>query len=162
MSIDICIYKKTLALDLTIQQAGMAIHIMLPLIGYAFSHSDLFICSSTITLHFCFILSLSQLPAAPLHPMDCTDIVIAMARGGQNRIYDYYTRDRATPQMDSFYGGQDSLTAAVAKEENGITTIRWRKMIVGGIVALKATYFICHSRPYIYMCSSLYSYFHDL
>ena len=79
-----------------------------------------------------FLFPSNYYAADPIHPMDCTDIVIAMARGGQNRIYDYYTRDRATPQMDSFYGGQDSLTAAVAKEENGITTIRWRKPIVGG------------------------------
>ena len=64
--------------------------------------------------------------------MDCTDIVIGMARGQQSRVYDYYTRDRATPRMDSFYGGEDSLTAAVAKEEDGVTSIKWRKRLQTG------------------------------
>lgn len=36
-------------------------------------------------------------PYTPRHdfnPMDCTDIVIGMARGTAFRIWDYYTRDR--------------------------------------------------------------------
>lgn len=36
-------------------------------------------------------------PYTPRHdfnPMDCTDMVIGMARGTASRIWDYYTRDR--------------------------------------------------------------------
>ena len=33
-------------------------------------------------------------PRGDFHPMDCTDIVIGMARGNYSRIGDYYTRDR--------------------------------------------------------------------
>ena len=65
--------------------------------------------------------------AAALHPMDCTDIVIGVARGNQFRVIDYYTRDRSTPRKDDFYGGVDSITGAVAKEENGFTYVKWRK-----------------------------------
>ena len=67
-----------------------------------------------------------------MHAMDCTDIVIGTARGNQYRIFDYYTRDRSTPRMDEFYGGSQSLTAAVGKEENGITTIIFRKPLSAG------------------------------
>ena len=70
--------------------------------------------------------------AAPLHPMDCTDIIIGVARGDQYRVIDYYTRDRATPRMDEFYGGQDGITAAIAKEENGVTYVKWRKPLQSG------------------------------
>lgn len=61
--------------------------------------------------------------------MDCTDIVIGTARGGFSRIGDYYTRDRSTPRFDSFYGGQDSLTAAVGEERDGMTTILFRRKL---------------------------------
>lgn len=69
--------------------------------------------------------------AIPLHPMDCADIVIGAAREDRFRILDYYTRDRSTPRLDSFYKGVQSLTAAVGKEENGITTIIFRKPLNG-------------------------------
>ena len=36
--------------------------------------------------------------------MDCTDIVIGTAKGEYSRIADYYTRDRSTPRLDSFFG----------------------------------------------------------
>ena len=67
-----------------------------------------------------------------MHPMDCTDIVIGTARGNQYRILDYYTRDRSTPRMDEFYGGSQSLTGAVGKEEDGVTTIIFRKSLSAG------------------------------
>ena len=70
--------------------------------------------------------------AGPLHPMDCTDIVIGTARGQQFRVFDYYTRDRSTPRRDSFYGGRDDITAAVGKEEDGVTYIKWRKPLMSG------------------------------
>ena len=69
---------------------------------------------------------------APLHPMDCTDIVIGVARGNQYRVIDYYTRDRATPRKDKFYGGQDGITGAVAKEVDGVTYVKWRKSLQSG------------------------------
>ena len=70
------------------------------------------------------------------HPMDCTDIVIGMARGKTSRINDYYTRDRATPRMDSFYGGEDSLTAAVGMEDEstGMTYLKFRRPLDTGRV----------------------------
>ncbi|CAM1310234.1 nahoda (predicted), partial [Pycnogonum litorale] len=68
-------------------------------------------------------------PGGDFHPMDCTDIVIGMARGSLSRIYDYYTRDRSTPAVDSFYGGNDDLTAAFGTEVDGETTIFFRKKL---------------------------------
>ena len=70
--------------------------------------------------------------AANLHPMDCVDIVIGAARGSQSRILDYYTRDRSTPRTDDFYGGEDSLTAAVGMEQNGMTYIKVRRHVSSG------------------------------
>ena len=64
--------------------------------------------------------------------MDCTDIVIGAARGEQSRILDYYTRDRSTPRIDEFYGGQQSLTAAVGREMDNETIIKFRKRIGNG------------------------------
>ena len=37
------------------------------------------------------------------HEMDCTDIVIGVARGETGSISDFYTRDRSTPRRDSFW-----------------------------------------------------------
>ena len=34
-----------------------------------------------------------------IHPMDCTDIVIGMARADKSRIYDAYTRDRLVSRL---------------------------------------------------------------
>ena len=61
------------------------------------------------------------------HAMDCTDIVVGMARGDTSRVFDYYTRDRSTPLRDSVYDGEDDLTAAIGWEEDGETTIIFRK-----------------------------------
>lgn len=71
-------------------------------------------------------------PYTPRHdfsPMDCTDIVIGSARGNTSRIGDYYTRDRSTPRLDSFWGGKNELTAAMGFEKDGITTIVFRKKL---------------------------------
>ena len=62
-----------------------------------------------------------------IHPMDCSDIVVAKVKDGLSHVGDYYTRDRSTPRLDSFYGGEDDLTGAVAWEENGKTTVIFRK-----------------------------------
>ena len=65
-----------------------------------------------------------------LHPMDCNDIVIGSAKGDLHRVYDAYTRDRSTPQRDSFYGGSDDLTGAFAYEdEEGYTVIGFQKSL---------------------------------
>ncbi|KAK3762553.1 hypothetical protein RRG08_032084 [Elysia crispata] len=64
-----------------------------------------------------------------LHAMDCIDIVIGTAKGQLSRIGDYYTRDRSTPLFDEEYGGKDDLTAAFGFEENGETTILFRRKL---------------------------------
>jgi hypothetical protein len=61
--------------------------------------------------------------------MDCSDIVIIGARGFTHRIRDYYTRDRSSPQEDSMYGGEYSLTGAVAREKDGITKAIFRRRL---------------------------------
>ena len=52
-----------------------------------------------------------------------------MARGQYSKVYDAYTRDRSTPMADQFYNGMDDLTAAAGYEENGVTTIVFRKKV---------------------------------
>ena len=64
--------------------------------------------------------------------MDCVDMVIGAARGKQSRVLDCYTRDRSTPRTDDFYGGVDSLTAAVGMEQDGMTYIKFRKQLNTG------------------------------
>lgn len=93
-------------------------------------------------------------PKHDFNPMDCTDIIIGMARNQTSRILDYYTRDRyvlcilpmtlnpnqlkifykksnfrSTPRQDSFYGGSNDLTATAGFEENGVTTIIFRRKL---------------------------------
>ncbi|CAH0598382.1 unnamed protein product [Chrysodeixis includens] len=68
-------------------------------------------------------------PKFDFNPMDCTDIVIGTAKGNYHRVLDYYTRDRSTPRVDTFWGGHDDITAASGYEENGVTTIMFRKKI---------------------------------
>lgn len=61
--------------------------------------------------------------------MDCTDIIIGSARGKTSRVWDYYTRDRSTPRLDTFFGGKSDLTATGGFEENGVTIIMFRKKL---------------------------------
>ncbi|XP_069356051.1 uncharacterized protein [Maniola hyperantus] len=68
-------------------------------------------------------------PKFDFNPMDCTDIVIGTAKGNYHRVLDYYTRDRSTPRVDTFWGGHDDITAASGFEENGVTTIMFRRKI---------------------------------
>ncbi|XP_045519064.1 uncharacterized protein LOC123710853 isoform X1 [Pieris brassicae] len=68
-------------------------------------------------------------PKFDFNPMDCTDIVIGTARGNYHRVLDYYTRDRSTPRVDTFWGGHDDITVSSGFEENGVTTIMFRKKI---------------------------------
>lgn len=62
--------------------------------------------------------------------MDCTDIVIGAARGMASRVGDYYTRDRSTPRTDDVYGGKNDLALGTGFEENGVTTIIFRKKLI--------------------------------
>lgn len=68
-------------------------------------------------------------PKHDFNPMDCTDIIIGSAREMRHRIGDYYTRDRSTPRLDSFWGGKESLTAAMGFEKDGVTTILFRRKL---------------------------------
>jgi len=66
------------------------------------------------------------------HAMDCADIVIGAAIGRLSRVKDYFTGDRSTPRQDQFYGGSQSLTAAVASQSiTGITTVIFRRPLIG-------------------------------
>ncbi|XP_006819112.1 uncharacterized protein LOC102801088 [Saccoglossus kowalevskii] len=71
-------------------------------------------------------------PAANLHPMDCTDLVIGSVKmGSLSHISDFYTRDRSTPRYDEFYNmGTDGILAADGKEVDGKTTIVFRKKLL--------------------------------
>lgn len=65
-----------------------------------------------------------------LHPMDCADIIIGSAVGSLSRVEDYYTISRATPMVDEVYGGSQSLSAATGIEENGVTTVMFRRKLI--------------------------------
>ena len=41
---------------------------------------------------------------------------------------------RSTPRRDAVYGGQDDLTAAIGWEEDGVTTVIFRKPASGAQV----------------------------
>uniref|UniRef100_A0A914P111 DOMON domain-containing protein n=1 Tax=Panagrolaimus davidi TaxID=227884 RepID=A0A914P111_9BILA len=66
---------------------------------------------------------------APLHPMDCTDILVASVVEGRSRIQDMYTRDRSTPLQDSFLQGRISFSAAFGIERDGRTVVMFRRNI---------------------------------
>ena len=69
-------------------------------------------------------------PKREFHEMDCTDIVIGVAKGSLGRVVDSYTRDRSTPLSDEMYGGGNDLTAAMAYEENDETVMVFRKPLI--------------------------------
>ena len=72
--------------------------------------------------------------------MDCVDIVIGAAVGALSRVGDYYTADRSTPRHDEFYGGSQSLTAAIASESaDGVTTVIFRRPLTGLIASRLST-----------------------
>ncbi|KAF8363342.1 hypothetical protein PRIPAC_90265 [Pristionchus pacificus] len=70
---------------------------------------------------------LSSALHAPLHPMDCIDMIIGAVRNGRSRIQDLYSRDRSTPIEDHWYDGLDSLSAAYGIEVDGRTIIMFRR-----------------------------------
>lgn len=69
--------------------------------------------------------------------MDCTDMVVAQVRGNYSRIRDSYTRDISSPREDAFYGGTDSLTAAIGRETvvdgKKTTWLLFRKNLTGSV-----------------------------
>lgn len=69
--------------------------------------------------------------AGPMHPMDCTDIVVGSAQGKLTRAADMYTRDRSTPLDDTIYKGKDDLSAVFGAEVDGRTIIMFRKAVKG-------------------------------
>ena len=71
----------------------------------------------------------SWTPRGDFHAMDCTDMVIGMARGDASRVFDYYTRDRSTPLRDGLWDGEDDITAAIGWERDGETVIIFRKKL---------------------------------
>ncbi|XP_060570067.1 uncharacterized protein LOC132728442 [Ruditapes philippinarum] len=77
----------------------------------------------------------SSTSGVPVTGMDCMDLVVGTARGSYSRIADYYTRDRSAPRFDSFYGGEDSLTAAIGDEVDGYTRILFRRKLQASDVA---------------------------
>ena len=78
-----------------------------------------------------------------LHPMDCMDIVVGTVhRDGRSRVGDYYTRDRSTPQPDSFYGGEDDLSGAEGWVSDGNTHIMFRKKARDGGFIIGQVYLI--------------------
>ncbi|KAK0394636.1 hypothetical protein QR680_000850 [Steinernema hermaphroditum] len=66
---------------------------------------------------------------APLHPMDCTDIIVGSVKEGRSRINDMYTRDRSTPLIDTWFDGEESLSAAYGIEQDGRTIVMFRRKI---------------------------------
>ncbi len=77
------------------------------------------------------------------HAYTCTHTLIythsLSPRNGkeqQFRVFDYYTRNRGQPWRDDFYNGEDSITAAVGKEEDGYTYSNWRRPLKTGIYLL--------------------------
>ena len=45
-----------------------------------------------------------------------------------------YSRDLGAPQEDYNWGGEFSLTAALGKEEDGVTTILFRKKLQSKLI----------------------------
>ena len=101
------------------------------------------ICTLSAQLHcrsFIFLLnfSLRSFLRPDLHPMDCNDIIVGMAKNCSFRMYDAYTRDkRSTPQPDTFWGGKDDLTSAVGMQVDGWTYLKWKRKLNTGTDSLK-------------------------
>ncbi|KAI6175877.1 DOMON domain-containing protein [Aphelenchoides bicaudatus] len=65
-----------------------------------------------------------------LHPMDCSDIVMAsVVDNSFLHIEDMYTRDRSTPLADELLDGEQSITAAYGIQKDGRTIVMFRRGI---------------------------------
>ena len=51
--------------------------------------------------------------------------------GNLYRVEDMWTRDCSMPMPDTHFGGTDDITSAFGKQENGFTTIAFRKRVAG-------------------------------
>ena len=60
----------------------------------------------------------------------CLPVVMSI---NQRYIFILYCKhpDRSTPRRDKVYGGQDDLTAAIGWEQDGVTTVMFRKPASG-------------------------------
>lgn len=63
--------------------------------------------------------------------MNCLDMVIGMVIDDVSQVRDYYSLSRIIPQPDEFFGGKDSLTSAAAYQQDGTTTVIFRKPLKG-------------------------------
>ncbi|CAB3403868.1 unnamed protein product [Caenorhabditis bovis] len=61
--------------------------------------------------------------------MHCADMVVGMVSSGRARVVDMYSPSKATPMMDEFFGGKNSLTSAAAFQEDAVTTVIFRKKL---------------------------------
>ncbi|XP_072039260.1 uncharacterized protein [Amphiura filiformis] len=68
-------------------------------------------------------------PGDEFHAMDCTDIVIGKVMNSFSHVADYYTRDRSTPRLDTFWGGMGDLTAAAGTQFGEKTRLVFRKKL---------------------------------
>ncbi|VDM67331.1 unnamed protein product, partial [Strongylus vulgaris] len=68
---------------------------------------------------------------APLHAMDCVDVLIGAVRDGRTRVQDSYSRDRSTPLEDHWYDGEMSLVASAGREVDGRTIVMFRRAMQG-------------------------------
>jgi len=69
--------------------------------------------------------------------MSCTDVVIGAARGRLYRILDYWAGDISTPREDSLWEGTDDILAGIGWESKGVTTLIFRKKMLGSEIADK-------------------------
>ncbi|KAL3114920.1 hypothetical protein niasHT_011356 [Heterodera trifolii] len=68
----------------------------------------------------------------PLHPMDCTDVIMASVLEGTDLLHiaDMYSRDRSSPLRDAWLDGEDSLSAAYGlATDDGRTVVMFRRMV---------------------------------
>ena len=72
---------------------------------------------------------------SPLHPMDCTDLVMAFVREGSwLHVADMYSRDTSSPLRDSWLDGEESLSAAYGYQDGERTVVMFRRRVPGELV----------------------------
>ncbi len=58
-------------------------------------------------------------------------MVVGKVMDRYTHIGDYYTRDRATPRLDSFWGGMSDITAAGGMQYGDMSRLVFRKKLEG-------------------------------
>uniref|UniRef100_A0A914ID37 EGF-like domain-containing protein n=1 Tax=Globodera rostochiensis TaxID=31243 RepID=A0A914ID37_GLORO len=68
---------------------------------------------------------------SPLHPMDCSDVIMASVLEGTDLLHiaDMYSRDRSSPLRDAWLDGEDSLSAAYGLASDGRMVVMFRRMV---------------------------------